>query len=116
MRHAARDSDVLITVSNDTWFGQSIGPHQHLQLARMRAVENSRYVLRATNNGITAVINPRGQVVASLPQFEAGVLRERWAPVSGTTPYTRFGDTGLVVLLCGLWLVLAGRRLRSSLA
>ncbi len=99
VRASAANSDVLVTISNDAWFGASIGPHQHLQLARMRALENGRYVLRSTNNGVTAIINERGEVTASLPQFESGVLRGSYALVSGRTPFTRLGHWPLLALL-----------------
>ena len=75
VRTSARSADVLVTISNDAWFGASIGPHQHLQIAQMRALENGRYVLRGTNNGVTAIIDERGRVTGALPQFQAAVLR-----------------------------------------
>ncbi|MEM7216789.1 MAG: apolipoprotein N-acyltransferase [Pseudomonadota bacterium] len=112
VRLAARASEVLITVSNDTWFGASIGPYQHLELARMRALENGRYVLRATNNGITAVIDSRGRVVSALPQFEAGVLRGSWSPHTGSTPYTTVGDWVLLLVL--VLALLVSRRQRAT--
>lgn len=102
VRASAAQSDVLVTISNDAWFGASIGPYQHLQLARMRALENGRYVLRATNNGLTAIINERGVVVAALPQFEPGVLRGGYSRASGLTPYTRFGQLPVLFLLGGI--------------
>ena len=100
-----RGADVLVTVSNDTWFGSSIGPLQHAQMARMRAIENGRYVLRATNNGVTAVIDDRGAVVGELPQFEQGVLTGTVQATSGSTPFARFLNAPL---LSGLAAVAAG--------
>ncbi|WP_457944404.1 apolipoprotein N-acyltransferase [Vreelandella alkaliphila] len=88
----AADSDVIVTVSNDTWFGASIGPHQHLQMARLRALENGRYVVRATSNGITAIINPRGELVDSAAQFETTYLISEFYAMEGTTPFTRTGS------------------------
>ena len=100
----------LVNVSNDAWFGDSIAPHQHLQIARMRALETGRYLLRATNTGITAIIDPAGRVVAGSPQFEAHVLRGQIQPRSGATPFIRYGNWP-VVLAC---LLLAGGGLAWS--
>lgn len=100
VRSQAAQADVLLTISNDSWFGRSIGPLQHLQMAQMRALENGRYVLRGTNNGVTAIIDPQGRVQARLPQFESGVLRGEYHTMSGTTPFTRFGHAPLLVVLC----------------
>ncbi|SFH76991.1 apolipoprotein N-acyltransferase [Modicisalibacter xianhensis] len=88
----AADADVLLTVSNDTWFGDSIGPLQHLQMARLRALENGRYVIRATNNGVTAIIDPLGEVTTRAPRFETtSISAEVWA-MEGLTPFTRIGS------------------------
>ncbi len=88
----AGGAEVLVNVSNDGWFGQSAARDQHLLIARMRALENARWLLRATNNGITAVIDPAGRVRAALPQDRPGVLVSRFDYAGGQTAYTRWGD------------------------
>ncbi|QTP55756.1 apolipoprotein N-acyltransferase [Billgrantia sulfidoxydans] len=105
----ARNAELLLTVSNDTWFGESIGPLQHLQMARLRALENGRYVIRATSNGVTAVIDPLGRVVARAPQFETVTLLAEAVPMQGLTPFTRSGSWP--VWLLGVLLVVPGLRL-----
>lgn len=92
-------ANILINVSNDAWFGDSIAAHQHMQIARMRALETGRYMLRATNTGITAIISPRGEIVARSPQFETHVLSGVVRPYTGATPYVRLGNWP-VLLLC----------------
>lgn len=91
------DSDFILTLSNDTWFGTSIGPHQHLEIARMRALENGKPVLRSTNTGLTAVIDYKGKIVAQIPQFETAVLRTEIHTTDGQTPYTHFGNAPLYI-------------------
>jgi apolipoprotein N-acyltransferase len=105
----------LVNASNDAWFGDSLAPHQHLQIARMRALETGRWLLRATNTGITALIGPHGRVRQRLPQFRAGVLRGRIQPMQGATPYVRWGDAplGAGALLSTLWLLVTGHRRRA---
>jgi apolipoprotein N-acyltransferase len=87
-----RDATLLVNVTNNAWYGDSSAPHQHFQISRMRAIEAGRYLLRAANDGITAVIGPHGEVAARLPQFEPGVLRAVVFPRSGLTPYARWGN------------------------
>ncbi len=97
-----RDSvlpDMFVTVSNDTWFGDSIGPKQHLQMARMRAAEYGRWMIRSTNNGITALIDHNGLLVEELEPFEEGVMRGELRIMKGETPYYYYGY-GPLVLLC----------------
>ncbi|MBV1788777.1 apolipoprotein N-acyltransferase [Marinobacterium sp. D7] len=112
VRKSARSAELVLTVSNDTWFGRSIGPDQHLQMARMRALENGRWVIRGTNNGITALIDPKGKVSAQLPVDEIGVLRGSITPMTGQTPYQRVGVWPVLaltlLLLLGLLLLRVG--------
>ena len=105
VRNYARQADLMITISNDSWFGTSIGPLQHLQMARMRALENGRYLIRATNNGISAIIDERGKLVVSSPQFERLSLTGEAQVMLGATPFSRIGS-GPVVFLCVLLLTL----------
>ncbi|WP_344807441.1 apolipoprotein N-acyltransferase [Allohahella marinimesophila] len=100
----AADVDLMITVSNDTWFGRSIGPLQHLQIARMRALEQQKPILRGTNNGVTAIIGADGIIQDRLAQFESGVLRGEVQPRQGATPFARTGSMP-ILLLCGLLIV-----------
>jgi apolipoprotein N-acyltransferase len=114
--HYLQDATLLVNVSNDGWFGESIAIPQHLQIARVRAAEAGRYLLRAANRGVTAVIDPRGRVVDSIPALEPGVLRATVRGYTGSTPYSRVGNY-LIVLLCVAALAatfVAARRRRPS--
>lgn len=85
------DTQLLLTVSNDSWFGDSHGPHQHLEIARMRARELGRPMLRATNSGVSEIIDERGYSIAQLPQFVAAVASGRVSLVEGTTGFRLLG-------------------------
>jgi apolipoprotein N-acyltransferase len=87
---------LLVNVSNDAWFGDSTAPHQHLQIARMRALEAGRWLMRATNNGISAFVDPAGHVVARSRQFVPEVLKGSVVPYSGLTPYARLRNWPLL--------------------
>ncbi|MBV8145387.1 MAG: apolipoprotein N-acyltransferase, partial [Gammaproteobacteria bacterium] len=109
-------ADALVNVTNDAWFGHSSARHQHLQIARMRALEEGRYLVRAANDGITAVIGPHGEVIARAPEFEPATLVSNIVPYAGLTPYAHVGNwlvVGLAALALayGLW-VRNDRRLR----
>lgn len=93
IRRFARDgAQVLVNISNDGWYGDSGAWKQHLQQTRMRAIENNRWLLSATNTGLTAAIDPLGRVVASLPRQQREALVAPYSLISGTTFYTRHGD------------------------
>ena len=98
---------MLVNVSNDAWFGDSIAPHQHLDIARIRAAEVGRYLLRATNTGISAIIDPSGRVVAQSPQFEPQLLEGAVQGFTGSTPYVRWGNFAVVLIAL---IVLAAQR------
>ncbi len=90
---------LLANFSNDAWFGKSMAPMQHLQISQMRALETGRYMLRATNTGVTAVINPRGKVLSQLPLFTTATLQHEVRGYTGATPYVLWGNYA-VLLLC----------------
>jgi apolipoprotein N-acyltransferase len=98
-RAMARSANVILTVSNDTWFGDSIGPDQHLQIAQIRARELGKPVVRATNDGLTAFINARGRIEQELPRFKKAILRHTVIPATTVTPYAQAGEAPVVVLL-----------------
>ncbi len=103
---------LLVNVSNVAWFGDSLAPAQHLQIARMRTLETGRMLLAATNSGITAAIGHDARVIAQLPQFVEGSLELAVRGYTGTTPYVRFGDwlaLGACALALAIALILARR-------
>lgn len=94
---ALPEAAYLVNVSNDAWFGDSLAPHQHLEMARMRALETGRWLLRATNTGISAIIGPDGTIRERSAQFVDAVVRGDIEPRSGATPYVRFGNWPVVI-------------------
>ena len=91
-RFAGDGAEALFNLSNDSWFGKSQARYQHLRIVRMRAAENRRWIVRATNNGITASIDPAGRVVETLPEYREAAARLPYGYRSDLTLYTRFGD------------------------
>jgi len=107
-----RGADALVNVTNDAWFGRSPARYQHLQIARMRALETGRYLLRAANDGLSVIVGPRGEVLAKAPEFQPAVLRGTVVPMGGLSPYARAGNWPVLVLA---WAFAAGaswRRLK----
>ncbi|MDH5514830.1 MAG: apolipoprotein N-acyltransferase [Gammaproteobacteria bacterium] len=88
----------LVNVSNDGWFGRSLAPFQHLEIARVRAKETGRALLRATNTGISAIINHDGTIQSRSRQFEQAVVNGHVVPRQGATPYVRYGDWPVVLV------------------
>jgi apolipoprotein N-acyltransferase len=95
---ALRTATVLVNVTNDAWFGRSTARYQHLQLSRMRAIEAGRPMVRAANDGVSAVIGAKGEIIARAPEYEATVLRAELQPRTGLTPYARVGNWPVVCL------------------
>jgi apolipoprotein N-acyltransferase len=85
-------ADLLVNLSNDDWFGGHAATEQHFRATLLRAVETRRFLLRATNSGVTAIVDPRGIVVASAPPGAPAVVTDHVVAVSVTTPYVRGGD------------------------
>ena len=107
-------AQVLVNISDDGWYGDTSAPWQHLNMARMRAVENRRWLLRDTNNGVTAAIDPYGRVRQSIPRHETGALPASYGFRDDVTFYSEHGD--LFAWLCAiLGLAIVGRALRASL-
>lgn len=103
-------ADVLVTISNDAWFGRSAGPHQHFQMARMRAIETGRYLIRSTNNGISAIIDPKGGITHIAPTYKETTLKGEVYAMQGQTPFMRWGSSP-ILFFC--WLAVIGLSLFS---
>ena len=113
----ARESTLLVNVTNDAWYGRSVAARQHNQIAAMRALESGRPMLRATNTGITSAIAHDGRTLASLPWFVSGTLEIEIAGRTGRTPYLTWADWPAVALSLGLVMaaaVFARRRPRAA--
>lgn len=100
------EGNLLVTISNDAWFGNSLAPDQHVEMGQFRAIQGGRAMLFNGNNGITAIINAKGEVIKRLPQFIRGALTGEVQPRSGTTPWIRYGGNWSVIIF--FWLLLAG--------
>jgi len=104
---------LLVNISNVAWFGDSLAPAQHLQIARMRALETGRMMLRATNTGMTAIIDIDGRVLSALPAFARGALVGEVRGHAGATPYARWGNGPLLLVAFLLVAASAERRRRA---
>jgi apolipoprotein N-acyltransferase len=113
----AMPATILLNVSNIAWFGDSVALPQHLQISQMRALETGRPMLRSTNTGTTAIIGPKGNVLAQLEPFTRDVLSGTVQGYSGWTPYMLFGNTPLIILAAAclvlVWLIARRKRKKS---
>lgn len=118
VRNNAKNTDFLLTVSNEAWFGDSPEIWQHQQMAQMRSLETGRWLLRATNTGLTAIIDDQGKIVTSIPDHTRGVLRGEVQPRTGETPFMLWGSypmvalSGLLILVSWLGAKQTGKKLR----
>jgi apolipoprotein N-acyltransferase len=110
------EATLLVNVSNVAWFGDSLAPAQHLRIARMRALETGRFMLRATNTGVTAIVDSGGEVAARLPAFTEGALEGQVQGRAGATPYVRLGNVPAVLVSLAIvgWAALAARWTRAK--
>ena len=92
-------ANVLVNVTNNAWFGESIASSQHFQMSRMRAIETGRYLLRSTNTGITAIVMPDGNIQEELEPYNFSILKGNFYPMKDETPYSRFGDLFVILLM-----------------
>jgi apolipoprotein N-acyltransferase len=110
-RFTLAGAQLFVNISDDGWFGGSGAPAQHLAMARVRAVENRRWLLRDTNDGITVSVDPYGRIAARLPEHIRGELDAPYAFRAGLTPYARWGDwLAWLCVLVSLMLVLMAAR------
>ncbi|MES2204630.1 MAG: apolipoprotein N-acyltransferase [Pseudomonadota bacterium] len=114
VRKSASRAGLILTLSDDAWFGHSIAAVQHLQMAQMRAMETGRYVLSVTNNGITAIINPYGKIIKQLPAYQSGVLEGEISRYTGETPWLMYGSNLFLLICLGSLIIGKIREKRSA--
>jgi apolipoprotein N-acyltransferase len=108
-------ADVLVTITNDAWYDGTSAPRQHLDQARLRAIETDRYLLRAGTTGISAVIDPSGRIIEELPMGREGIIFASFQPRNSTTPYVRFGDWFAWFAVAAVVGMLGRRRFKGQL-
>lgn len=112
-RFVQKGSGLIVNLTNDGWYGDSAAPYQHLAIARLRAVENRRFLLRSTNSGISAIIEPTGKIQTSTALLQEAVGTGRFAFIETMTLYTRYGDVLVflcVIMICASWIFAEFRR------
>jgi apolipoprotein N-acyltransferase len=111
-RFVQRGAEFLVNITNDAWYGRSAAPYQHLSMVVFRAVENRRYLVRAANTGISAIVDPNGRIASRSDLFERTAVRGTITPNSDLTFYARYGDIFAwgIVLSVGIGLIIAAIR------
>ena len=99
----------LINITNDAWVGSSLEPHQHLQIARVRAAETGRYMVRAANTGISAIIDHKGQILKQSGEFSTEVVNAEIWPMQGETPFMIWSNWGIIWLLLIALMIIYGQ-------
>lgn len=99
VRNTLPQAQLLVTTSNDAWFGNSLAPWQHLDIGQFRALQTGRYMLFAGNSGVTAVIDPHGKTIAQVPQFKATVLTSKIQAMQGKTPWITIGTWPIIIFM-----------------
>ena len=110
-------ANILVNLTNDAWYGKTVGPWQHLWLAQSRAIETRRSLLRVTNTGVTSLVNAKGELVQTLPMFSAGAMQSDIDILNGETYYVRFGDWfawGLTIVTFVIVLIFLRRSIRPA--
>jgi apolipoprotein N-acyltransferase len=108
------EASLLANFTNDAWWGRSIASEQHLQMAQMRALESGRYMLRATNTGVTAIIDANGRIRERAPEFSATTLTGLAQGYEGATPYVKTGNVAVILLAAVLYLAALGWSRRTA--
>ena len=117
VRKTAKNSNILLTVSNDTWFGKSIGPIQHLEIAQNRALEHKKPLIRSTNSGISAIISRNGEIIEKQDYFEEKTIKGRVILYSGDTIFSKYGNWPLkLILVLYLSLIVINRVFKKNLS
>ncbi len=114
IRRALPEAQLLMNVTNDAWFGDSLAPHQHLQIARTRSLETGRYMVRAANTGVSAVIDVKGRVLVQSRQFVDQVVTAEVWPMRGSTPFIIWGNWAIISILSALVLLIFVRSRRGN--
>ena len=114
VRKDVKSSNYIINVSNDTWFGNSFGPYQHLEISRIRAAENHIPIIRATNDGISALISSNGTIVDYIGKGESGILNVKLVPTDVRTFYNSYGDLFTYFYILIVFLLMFLGRMRNA--